>query len=101
VAIGDDAFEPAKAAPASMVSTVIGRERGPPLETGPWLASMPEPGGQVGRHLILRVLGRGAMGVVFQAYDPELDRRIAVKLLRPERSAAESATDEEGSLHDT
>jgi tetratricopeptide (TPR) repeat protein/tRNA A-37 threonylcarbamoyl transferase component Bud32 len=41
-----------------------------------------ERGAQLGRHVVLEPLGSGAMGVVYAAYDPELDRRIAVKLLR-------------------
>ncbi len=41
-----------------------------------------EPGTQVGRYLVLHRAGSGAMGVVYAAYDPELDRRIAIKLLR-------------------
>ncbi len=39
-------------------------------------------GAHVGRYGILERVGRGAMGVVYGAYDPELDRKIALKLLR-------------------
>jgi len=37
---------------------------------------------RIGRYLVLDVVGHGAMGIVYAAYDPELDRRIAVKLVR-------------------
>ena len=38
-------------------------------------------GDEVGRYLLLDRLGQGAVGQVFRAHDPELDRAIAVKVL--------------------
>ncbi|MBK8265382.1 MAG: serine/threonine protein kinase [Nannocystis sp.] len=36
----------------------------------------------LGRYLVINKLGAGGMGVVLAAYDPELDRKVAIKLLR-------------------
>jgi len=43
----------------------------------------PEPalGSQLGKYRLLSVLGRGGMGVVYEAEDPILNRRVAIKLL--------------------
>ena len=41
------------------------------------------PGAAISRYMVLSRLGAGAMGVVYAAYDPELDRKVALKLLHP------------------
>ena len=40
---------------------------------------------RINRYEILAELGRGATGVVYRAHDPELDRLVAIKTLRPAR----------------
>ncbi len=46
----------------------------------PVLAAPPESA-RIGRYVILEVLGSGGMGVVLAAYDPKLDRKVAIKLI--------------------
>jgi tetratricopeptide (TPR) repeat protein len=50
-------------------------------------------GASIGRYVILGWLGRGAMGEVYGAYDPELDRKLAIKLLRVKRGSSEGGSD--------
>ncbi len=40
-------------------------------------------GTAVGRYFVLDMLGAGGMGVVYAAFDPELERKIALKLVLP------------------
>ncbi|MBX7077939.1 MAG: serine/threonine-protein kinase [Nannocystaceae bacterium] len=42
-----------------------------------------EPGTRIGRYLVRMRLGAGGMGEVYEAYDPELDRVLAIKLVHP------------------
>jgi len=44
---------------------------------------------KVGRFVIVDSVGSGAMGTVYAAYDPDLDRKVAVKLIRPDLSTNE------------
>jgi serine/threonine protein kinase len=52
---------------------------GPSYESGP--GTLPR-GASIGRYVVLGLVGRGGMGEVYAAYDHELDRKVAVKLLR-------------------
>jgi tetratricopeptide (TPR) repeat protein/predicted Ser/Thr protein kinase len=49
-------------------------------------------GQRVGRYVVLNALGAGGMGVVYAAYDPQLDRKVALKLLHSEAVSRSGAT---------
>ncbi len=48
------------------------------------------PPGQVGRFIIREPLGEGGYGRVFRAYDPHLDRDVALKVLKSNRLGEKS-----------
>src|SRR5450432_1236100 len=52
---------------------------------------LPRPGDRLGRYAIERAIGVGGMGVVFEARDTTLDRRVAIKLVRPDSDADKHA----------
>lgn len=49
-----------------------------------FLQAFPAAGCALDGYELKRVLGSGAMGVVFEGYDPTLDRPVAVKMMLPE-----------------
>ncbi len=71
--------EPAEPSVDDMESTV---GEGPRRSTD-WGGDLRLPeGAKLGRYVVLRAIGAGAMGIVYSAYDPQLDRKVALKLLR-------------------
>ncbi len=54
------------------------------------LLGIPSTPPRIGRFVVLEIAGRGATGTVFAAYDPRLDRKVALKLLHTRDAADES-----------
>lgn len=50
---------------------------------------------KLGRYDIIRVLGKGAMGLVYEARDPNLNRRVAIKTIKVENLSEEAAAEYE------
>jgi len=50
---------------------------------------------KLGRYDLVRVLGKGAMGVVYEGRDPNLDRRVAIKTVKVENLSEEAAAEYE------
>jgi len=50
---------------------------------------------KLGRYDLVRVLGKGAMGIVYEGRDPNLDRRVAIKTVKVENLSEEAASEYE------
>src|SRR5687768_15645500 len=77
--------EPTQAPAADADTLIDGARGGGDAEHGL------SPGTRLGRYVVLEEIGAGGMGLVFSAYDPELNRKVALKLLRPNQSERKKA----------
>ncbi len=84
---------------AKLAARLRAAEPVPDGEPSPRTLSAPQPSAEkIGPYVLLERIGQGGMGVVYTAYDPQLDRRVAVKLLRPERENEESSDEAQARL---
>ncbi|MEM9459219.1 MAG: tetratricopeptide repeat protein [Myxococcota bacterium] len=84
-----------EAAPLSSIEDIVSLERPPRSKDDPSIDDDEDDddlshGDIVGRYSVLSLIGRGGIGVVYKAYDPQLDRSVALKLLRRGRRSVQA-----------
>ncbi len=82
------ATKPSLAPPASVPRSAHDSTDNLPAFRPEFAENLPENGCQLGSYELQSLLGRGAMGVVFKAFEPSLNRFVAIKMLAPEVAAS-------------
>ena len=92
----------AEMAKASVVGPPVSGSSEPPDPNEPPVPENPRArlvrGTAVGRYVILGTRGAGGVGVVYAAFDPELDRKVALKLLRADPRSDPSGSERRARL---
>ena len=73
----------------NLLTSATGIDPAVAVASFPFLGRPTHPGsfGQFGPYPVVRFLGAGAAGFVFEAFDEALDRAVVLKILRPELAA--------------
>jgi tetratricopeptide (TPR) repeat protein len=85
-ALGEAATAPAAAVPAAAADGIDTRRLAASLRAR--MFGAPSDPVRIDRYVIIDRLGAGAMGIVYRAYDADLDRKVAIKLVHGDASSA-------------
>ncbi len=92
--LSTEAMEPIKAAEPEDLALARTHDSGP-MKIPNTLSERDK----VGKFLILKKIGQGGMGAVYSAYDPDLDRKVALKVLLLSPTTVPSGLEVGGNIH--